>query len=162
MQRLFRPFTAICKLNNGLKVEIVGCRRLCSKNDGKEETVSANNPVDDKVETATEEKTVKISQFAQKFIEHEALVNRPAETEEPLKPKSFATLMRNSKLVDVSVLIFCLLLFFSNFCRCLLQLGDPLGKVVPGVIFRVIRDDLYIDFGGKFHCVCQKPVKNSE
>ena len=37
------------------------------------------------------------------------------------------------------------------------RIGNPIGKVVVGKIYHVVGDDLYIDFGHKFCCVCTKP-----
>ncbi|XP_046674773.1 28S ribosomal protein S28, mitochondrial-like, partial [Homalodisca vitripennis] len=55
------------------------------------------------------------------------------------KEPSFLNLLKNSKFVD---------------------LGDPEGKIVTGTIFNVVDDDLYVDFGWKFHCVVTRPSKN--
>lgn len=42
-----------------------------------------------------------------------------------------------------------------------LQMGDPEGKIVVGKVTEVVNNDLYIDFGWKFQCVCTKPIKNN-
>lgn len=41
-------------------------------------------------------------------------------------------------------------------------MGDPENKIVVGKIYHTTNNDLYIDFGWKFHCVCPKPRKNTE
>ncbi|XP_011879854.1 PREDICTED: 28S ribosomal protein S28, mitochondrial [Vollenhovia emeryi] len=78
----------------------------------------------------------KLSGFARSYDKFSRIDEKPPET-----VQSFASLVRNSKFVD---------------------LGDPEGKVVTGEIFHVVGDDLYIDFGWKFNCICRKPVKNGE
>merc|ERR1712213_156502 len=58
---------------------------------------------------------------------------------EPSQSETFASLLRNSTFV---------------------QMGNPVGKVVVGRVFHVVDNDLYIDFGFKFPCVCRKPSKS--
>ncbi|OWF49152.1 28S ribosomal protein S28, mitochondrial-like [Mizuhopecten yessoensis] len=55
---------------------------------------------------------------------------------EPTTGQKFASLLRKSKFV---------------------QIGDMRKTVVVGEIFEVVEDDMYIDFGCKFYCVCRKP-----
>ena len=37
------------------------------------------------------------------------------------------------------------------------KLGRPVGKIVDGKITHIINDDMYVDFGWKFHAVVKIP-----
>ena len=38
------------------------------------------------------------------------------------------------------------------------KLGRPAGKVIEGKITHIVNDDMYIDFGWKFHAVVKIPA----
>lgn len=100
-----------------------------------QENASDQKPADSvSSEFVSDKKTGGFAQAYKKFEELKAVDAGP-ET-----PQRFTTLLRNSKWI---------------------QMGDPDGRIVIGKVYHIVEDDLYIDFGGKFHCVCKRPAKNA-
>lgn len=145
IRRLERILTHVRSLN-AFRINPASVRRLSTGKDSEGETKDStsleSSGIEKEAQAKTEESTevsgteAKLSGFARSFARFTHIDDK-----EPEVPQTFASLIRHSKFVD---------------------LGDPEGKLVIGEIYHVVGDDLYIDFGWKFHCVCRKPVKNGQ
>lgn len=118
---------------------------LCTKpTDGQKDTVQhqKNQTVEKGSESSAGERA--LAGFAKalekaKIVPEDDVADDLQTTE--TEHTTFAAMLRHSKLV---------------------QLGDVTGRMVMGTVVEVVGDDLYIDLGGKFHCVCSRPKLNSE
>ncbi|EZA61863.1 28S ribosomal protein S28, mitochondrial [Ooceraea biroi] len=142
IRHLERVFTHLRSLNV-LRMNVASAKRFSTDKNSDGESKGSSTSEFPEVETRNVENTgesesdLKLSGFARSY-EKFTHIDDP---KEPERPQTFASLVRNSKFVD---------------------LGDPEGKIVIGKVFHVVGDDLYIDFGWKFHCVCRKPVKKGQ
>lgn len=90
----------------------------------------------DKSENVRLSPVIKAMEKFEMILKEKAMKSEKTQSNEK-KNESFHQLLRKSKLM---------------------QIGDPDKIVFKGRIVRIIDSDMYIDFGGKFNCVCKKPT----
>ena len=138
---------AVCKLLHSIRVNLIKYHAIpairCFSKDIHSDFKSSDK---DSADSDVDQKHTSLSGLDKAFNMFQrvefgsATEERVIQSASP-KPFSFTGLLRRSKLM---------------------HLGDPEGRVVIGTIVESLDDDLYIDFGGKFDCVCKKPRSGAE
>lgn len=145
LSSVHRAFVSSLNVKNGLS------SRSFSDKVTIDDSTSSSSSSNDEQQNSSINKTgtsfdgfIKHVQAVQQSLAH----STPPKSDDHLSNKdepdnrSFATLLRSSRLM---------------------QWGDfNQGIVTTGKITHVMGDDLYIDFGGKFQCVCRRPSKQAE
>ena len=142
---IIRTLSATTNTNNNSKLSGNGNHQSSTSNPHGIENQGGNsvNMVDTEGQTGSGQTSQDSTSGSSPLIKVVEMFERVAsegsdetEPKEDTEQHSFTTMLRNSQLI---------------------QLGDPNGRLVYGTITEIVGDDLYIDFGGKFHCVCKIP-----
>jgi len=92
------------------------------------------------------------SRSANTFIDEEYIRENPPPNDQSISSTTLKTPSSSSNNQTESM-TFAKMFRQSKF----VQLGGLKGRLLSGRIVDVVDDDLYVDFGGKFHAVVQKP-----
>ena len=95
--------------------------------------------------------------LAPSFSDNNVANQNYADSKKAASSQSFATLLRNSPFIQLGNPVGKVKTKKKKNSNNLLMCSLFSFKVVIGKIYHVVDDDLYIDFGHKFHCVCTRP-----
>ena len=93
------------------------------------------------------------SRSANTFIDEEYIRENPSPNNQPISSTTRQNTSPSSSPPQTKPMTFAKMFRQSKF----VQLGGLKGRLLSGRIIDVVDDDLYVDFGGKFHAVVQRP-----